>query len=652
MALTPIQNIFAYNTGSLISGTTQVGDIAVKVADVEYSASFGGLQWWGGPDQTNGYVIAYPIPSCDRPTPIFGLTACLGFKRSQFLTEESFVELANSFVGGPPAPFANGNDASTYLTNNGYWNSWQSITPTPTATLGVTPTPSTTETPTPTPTESNTPTPTPTATPDSTATATPNPTTTPTPTPDATTTPTPTVTNTETPISSSTPTETPTNTPTVTPTNPALVQLLNETTGSRTILAFTLDGVVQPLTSGSYPIAAGQNGYALTHGTNSNVNGVAFDFGGSGTFDLYSYLNGNLVNYLSSYNSGVYTMGGTLLQSSDQVLLRITDAGALPTPTQTATQTSTPNPTTTPTPTSTPLAVTPTPTQAPFSVTMIESGSNVVLSFAGSLNLTGLDYVQNQTVNGGGVGAAQAAFGIGPSTFQDISLYTGATFSYPTNFGPGGGGPGGSVTGSGDYFGVFSGIFPTNCIVVPTGYTSNTYISGTTTLGSSTFSSLGMSAGTYNYSWGAGTGQSFTLTIGGPSPTPTPTPTSGATSDGWLFYTPEGPISGPPTSNGDTIFVIGGNSTFNPNFVSPFSIYFNTNNNVGTSYLSQFQQLDTNGGTIAMSQGSNTAIYSGTSSDYVYNPGFLQFVVSSPLQMIQSASTTFVSGTTINLVIT
>ena len=84
MSLNPIQNIFAYNTGSLISGTTQVGDIAIKEADVEYSANFGGLQWWGGPDQTNGYVIAYPIPSCDRPTPVPGVLPVQGSRGQNF----------------------------------------------------------------------------------------------------------------------------------------------------------------------------------------------------------------------------------------------------------------------------------------------------------------------------------------------------------------------------------------------------------------------------------------------------------------------------------------------------------------------------------------------------------------------------------------
>jgi hypothetical protein len=208
--------------------------------------------------------------------------------------------------------------------------------------------------------------------------------------------------------------------------------------------------------------------------------------------------------------------------------------GITPTPTPSVTNTQTP--TLTPTNTLTP---TPTPTSgatAPFSVSFVESGSNILMSYSGTLDLTGLDFVQNTTSGSGGVGPAQGAFGIGPSGALDISLYTGATFSYPSNFGTGGGSPS-SVTGTGDYFGVFSGILPTNCLVVPSGYTSGDYIIGTTTLSGSSFTSLGMSVGTYNYSWGAGAGQSFVLTIGGvgvtPTPTatsvtPTPTPTSGA----------------------------------------------------------------------------------------------------------------------------
>ena len=81
-----IQKIFAYNIGSLISGTTQVGDIAISEADVEYSTNFGGLEWWGGPDEELGYVIVYPVPAGGHPTPISGLTSYIGFLGTKNMT--------------------------------------------------------------------------------------------------------------------------------------------------------------------------------------------------------------------------------------------------------------------------------------------------------------------------------------------------------------------------------------------------------------------------------------------------------------------------------------------------------------------------------------------------------------------------------------
>jgi hypothetical protein len=354
---------------------------------------------------------------------------------------------------------------------------------------------------------------------------------------------------------------------------------------------------------------------------------------------------------------------------SSEILFPITICyPSIPTPTPTVTSTSTPTltqtptntETTTPTPT---LTQTPTPTSAataPFSVSFVESGSNVLLSYSGILDLTGLDFVQNTTSGSGGVGPTQAAFGIGPSGAINVSLYTGATFSYPSNFGTGGGGPS-SVTGTGDYFGVFSGLYPTNTLVVPSGYTSGNYIQGTTTLSASTFSSLGMSAGTYNYSWGAGSGQSFVLTIGGagvtPTPTatsvtPTPTPTIGGA--GWFFYYANNDVvASPPSNNGNTAFIPGGGlGTYNPNYTGgTLGLYFNNNDSAGTSYSSQFSTLDIAGGTITISQGSSTAIYSGTSADYQSSGTFINLNVNRSAQMIQSASTPFVSGTSINVVV-
>ena len=135
------------------------------------------------------------------------------------------------------------------------------------------------------------------------------------------------------------------------------------------------------------------------------------------------------------------------------------------------------------------------------------------------------------------------------------------------------------------------------------------------------------------------------------TPTPTPTPASGETGDGWFFYTPEGPIAGPPAANGNTQFIGSALSTFNPNYTGgTFELFFNNNTSSGTSYSSQFLGLDTTGGTMTISQGSNTVIYSGTPANYTSGANWIQLNVTGLTQMIQSASTVFVSGTTINVV--
>jgi len=128
---------FAYNTGAPISGTIQVGDLAIGYPVTGFTDS---PQFWNGPDEELGYVIAYSQPNGLHPNPVF-IPAFLGFKRSKFLTEQSFIDIANYVANGATAPFASGNEASTWLTNNGYWNSWVPISPTPTPTPTPTPIP-------------------------------------------------------------------------------------------------------------------------------------------------------------------------------------------------------------------------------------------------------------------------------------------------------------------------------------------------------------------------------------------------------------------------------------------------------------------------------------------------------------------------------
>lgn len=376
-------------------------------------------------------------------------------------------------------------------------------------------------------------------------------------------------------------------------------------------------------------------------------------------------------------------------------------------------------------------------------ISIQEVGGNVVWTSTGTLNVAGLTFTGNIGV-GIGFDATNALFGSGGANTADG--YSGAITKPVGGFGTGGAG---ALSGTGVYLGV-SNIPAT--LYVPAGYTSGGAISNTTTYTGS-FTSLGLTPGTYTYSWGSGgNADSIVLSIGAPavsptptvtstptptstpapaestvqitsnnyngqiaditfypcsggtvslgyqtipynyqtsyyygqyslffsaynstctydivcpSPTPTttttptvtptitPTPTSAVTTDGWFFYSADNsPVLNAPTNNGDTTFIYGGTGVYNPNYSGgTFNLYFNNNNSAGTSYSSQFSGLDTTGGTITISQGSSVAIYSGTSSDYTSSGNFLSLNVNRSAQMIQSASTSFVSGTSINVVV-
>jgi hypothetical protein len=215
------------------------------------------------------------------------------------------------------------------------------------------------------------------------------------------------------------------------------------------------------------------------------------------------------------------------------------------TPTSTITPTPTPSVTNTQTPTITPtntLTPTPTPTSAStpsgFSVTIVESGGNVVMSASGSLNINDLTLVNPSAgpFGFGGLGVSNATFLMGTNGLN-AAQYSGFTTT-PSNFGPGG--VGGSQTSvSGNIFGVIKqGPTEPYSLLVPVGYTTGTAISSTQTFTGQTFSSFGLTPGTYTYTWGSGANaDSINVVIGGtpatPTPTatsvtPTPTPTSGA----------------------------------------------------------------------------------------------------------------------------
>jgi hypothetical protein len=392
---------FAYNTGASISGTTRFGSLIVGDINADYGSDYGGVKWWGGPDEDLRYIIGTSRPGGQPVPPGVGGTAQVGFWGTPLgdKTDSAFLNLAN-YVGSLSSqpPFATTNDAVTWLNANGYYTSYTSITPTPTATLGLTPTPTGTpvaETPTPTPTETEvltptptetevltptpteteTPTPTPTETevltptPTETEVLTPTPTETPTPTPTPTgtevLTPTPTPTETEvltptpteTEVLTPTPTETetPTPTPTETPTNTPSITLTGETpTPTPTPTSTDLSSITT---------------YSISGCTNLNV--LVVDLG-PGFIVLGDV---NYYTFTGATPSGCYSVISKINAPIDDAFTTSFGTGGCndcestyitPTPTPTNTETPTPTPTETevltPTPTET---ETPTPTPTP-----------------------------------------------------------------------------------------------------------------------------------------------------------------------------------------------------------------------------------------------------------------------------------------------
>ena len=119
--LTPV----GYNTGSTISGTEQIGNLAIGTSDQDYGAQPGGVTFWMTPDQDLGYVIAKPVPSGNQPNQL-SIPAYVGFNRSEDLTDDSFILLAETIAG---QTFEDGDEAKTWLNDNGYWTSWENREP-------------------------------------------------------------------------------------------------------------------------------------------------------------------------------------------------------------------------------------------------------------------------------------------------------------------------------------------------------------------------------------------------------------------------------------------------------------------------------------------------------------------------------------------
>ena len=141
---------------------------------------------------------------------------------------------------------------------------------------------------------------------------------------------------------------------------------------------------------------------------------------------------------------------------------------------------------------------------AAFVFTLQQTGPDVVLTGAGSFNLTAL--TKSAGTSGGQSGAVpnRPYLVAGPVTTTLIDIYSGATGSAIFGIGSA---PILATSGTGSIAGV---NFTT--IVVPVGYTSGTPLADTATFANATFASLGITPGTYSLAWGSGaTADSLTV---------------------------------------------------------------------------------------------------------------------------------------------
>jgi hypothetical protein len=167
--------------------------------------------------------------------------------------------------------------------------------------------------------------------------------------------------------------------------------------------------------------------------------------------------------------------------------------------------------------------------RADFIVTMTQAGSNVVATGGGAIDLTGLTLGTGPPIRLPSLLNPEIGqIVLEPSLARPDDLY-GGSFSGPANFGTGG--LAFASGGSGDPVMFFRSA---STLLVPVGYISNTPLSDSATWDHATFSSLGVTPGTYEWTWGSGSNQKFVLDV---VPEPSLFVPVAATLLGWLGLT-------------------------------------------------------------------------------------------------------------------
>jgi hypothetical protein len=155
--------------------------------------------------------------------------------------------------------------------------------------------------------------------------------------------------------------------------------------------------------------------------------------------------------------------------------------------------------------------------QAGYMATFEQMGTSVVAMGSGTIDLT--DLGSPVFSSGGGLIQPSAAdITIGPRDAAELNVFRGVTG--PTSVGSGIGAF--ASSGSGDMVGIEGRTGASGVLLVPLLYTSGNPLSDTSTYDNASFSSLGVTPGTYVWTWGTGAhADSFTLQIG-PAAVPAP----------------------------------------------------------------------------------------------------------------------------------
>ncbi len=142
---------------------------------------------------------------------------------------------------------------------------------------------------------------------------------------------------------------------------------------------------------------------------------------------------------------------------------------------------------------------------AGYIITLEQVGPSVVATGNGAIDLAGLTVYANLGYppyiqpNIGRIWTG--------AMYSNATAYTGA--SGPTSFGTGTGTAANSA--SGDWVGIGPLDLLDGLVFVPLGYISGSPLSDSATYDNATFSSLGVTPGTYEWTWGIGQNQNFTL---------------------------------------------------------------------------------------------------------------------------------------------